>query len=313
MGLTVGVDIGGTKIAAGVVDEDGAILTQVTVPTPDESGKVLDAIAETFQQVRTEHNIEAVGLSAAGPIDEKRATVVSSPNVAWRAVPLRDEIEQRVELPVVVENDANAAAWGEARFGAGKSENHLLFVIVGTGIGGGIVLDGALYRGRFGMAGEIGHICVVPGGLRCGCGNKGCLEQYASGQALVREAREVAQFDSAVAARLRELAGDTAEGITGPIVTQVAREGDPVAIDLFAELGRWLGVGLANLAAVLDPGCIVLGGGVSEAGELLLKPTREAFHRSLVYRGHWPEAEIRLAQLGAEAGLVGAADLARRR
>jgi len=182
---------------------------------------------------------------------------------------------------------------------------------VGTGIGAGIVLDGRLYRGQWGMAGEPGHYRVVPDGRLCGCGNRGCWEQYASGSALVAEAREFAQRSPGAAVRLLQLAGGSPDGITGSQVTQAAREGDPVAARCFATVGGWLGQGLADLAAILDPGCFVIGGGVSDAGELLLGPARAAFEKGLPGGSHRHLAQIKPAHLGVDAGIVGAADLAR--
>jgi glucokinase len=312
MELTIGVDIGGTKVAGGVVDENGSVVARARRETPSTDPEATeDTIAEVVAELAGRYEVKAVGLGAAGYIDEKRSYVLFAPNLAWRKEPLQADVKRRVGLPVVVENDANAAAWAEARFGAGRGEDHLLCITVGTGIGGGIVIGGELYRGRFGIAAEFGHFRVVPDGLRCGCGNKGCWEMYASGNALVREARDLVESGSPLANLMLEMGGGTAGGITGPIVTKAAREGDPSAIELFDELGQWLGQGIASLAAVLDPGCFVIGGGVSEAGDLLLRPTREAFHKALTGRGHRPEAQIRLAELGNEAGLVGAADLAR--
>lgn len=313
MDLTIGVDIGGTKVAGGVVDPDGKILLGAKRETPasdpeateDVIAAVVRELAERFSQVR------AVGIGAAGYIDAQRSTVLFAPNLAWRNEPIKADIEKRVGLPVVVENDANAAAWGEAQFGAGREHRHVVCVTLGTGVGGGMVMGGELYRGEFGIAGEFGHMQVVPGGLRCACGNKGCWEQYASGTALEREARELAESGSPLAVGLLTLA-HTSEGITGPLITQAAKDGDPAAMELFEDLGHWVGVGLANLAAALDPGCFILGGGVSDAGELLLRPTRDAYHRALTGRGYRPEAEIKQAELGSDAGLVGAADLARR-
>jgi glucokinase len=213
----------------------------------------------------------------------------------------------------VVENDANAAAWAEHRFGAGRGESHLVVVTVGTGIGGGIVLDGRLYRGRFGIGAEFGHMQVEKAGRRCGCGQHGCWEQYCSGRALLHEAREIADVQRGYGARLLELGDGRPEGIEAPEVTQAAREGDPAALDCFEEVGSWLGQGLADLAAVLDPGSFVIGGGVADAGELLLAPARRAYAKRLTGTEHRPHAEIRLAELGNSAGLVGAADLARHR
>jgi glucokinase len=186
-----------------------------------------------------------------------------------------------------------------------------MLVAVGTGIGAAIIIGGELYRGRWGIAGEPGHVRVVPDGRLCGCGNRGCWEQYASGNALVAEAREFARRTPKGAMRLLQLGGGLPEGISGPEITQAATEGDPAALRCFQIVGGWLGQGLADLAAVLDPACFVIGGGVSEAGELLLEPARTAFERALTGRGHRPFAEISVAQLGENAGIVGAADLAR--
>jgi glucokinase len=212
---------------------------------------------------------------------------------------------------VVVENDANAALWAEWRFGAARGSTHVVCVNLGTGIGGAILVNGALYRGRFGVAGEFGHMQVVPGGLRCECGNRGCWEQYASGNALVRETRELAAAGSPVAQAILERAGGDVDAITGPLVTSVAQDGDPAARELLDEVGQWLGVGIANLAAAFDPETFVVGGGLSEAGELLLAPARDSFRRSLTGRQFRPEARVVAAELGNSAGLVGAADLAR--
>src|SRR6266542_2057725 len=191
MALTIGVDIGGTKVAAGVVDEEGEILTRLRRDTPAaDSAAVVEVIIALVTELAESYNVEAVGLGAPGFVDAGRATVLFTPNLLWRDEPLRDEIEKRCHLPAVVENDANAAAWAEARFGAGRGDAFVVLLTIGTGIGGGLVLDGELYRGRFGVAAEIGHLNVVPDGRLCGCGNKGCWEQYASGRALVREAHE---------------------------------------------------------------------------------------------------------------------------
>ncbi|CAN5596563.1 ROK family glucokinase [soil metagenome] len=312
MGLTIGVDVGGTKAAGGVVDEAGTVLAAVRRPTPSQDPQATeDVIATVVEELRENYDVEAVGLGAAGFVDESRSTVLFAPNLAWREEPLRADVERRVGLPVVVENDANAAAWAEYRFGAGRGHRHVVLVTLGTGIGGGIVVDGALYRGRFGIGGEFGHVNAVRDGRRCGCGNRGCWEQYASGRALVREAQELARESPLVAGRMLELAGGSADAIDGPVVTRAAAEGDPSALECFRLVGDWLGRGLADLAAVLDPSCFVLGGGVSEAGDLLLQPAARAFTASLTGRGHRPVAEVKLAELGAAAGLVGAADLAR--
>jgi glucokinase len=212
-----------------------------------------------------------------------------------------------------VENDANAAAWGEFTFGAGEDVEDLLMLTVGTGVGGGSVIDGELFRGGFGMGGEVGHITMVPEGVPCPCGNLGCLESYGSGSALVRISRELAGSDPDSAKELVERAGGDPARITGPLVTEAAQDGNTFAIARLAELGDWLGQGVATLTAVLDPNVVVIGGGVSEAGDLLLDPIRDSFERHVTGRGHRPILEIRQAQLGNAGGMIGVADLARHR
>ncbi|MCG0290674.1 ROK family glucokinase [Streptomyces sp. PSAA01] len=311
MGLTIGVDIGGTKIAAGVVDEEGSILETSQVSTPQTSEGVVDAIADAVRIVSEGHEIEAVGIGAAGYVDDKRATVLFAPNINWRHEALKDKVEQRVGLPVVVENDANAAAWGEYRFGAGVGHDDVVCITLGTGLGGGIIIGGKLHRGRFGVAAEFGHIRVVPDGLLCGCGSQGCWEQYASGRALVRYARQRAAATPENATVLLGLGDGTAEGIEGKHISDAARQGDPVAIDSFRELARWAGAGLADLASLFDPSAFIVGGGVSDEGDLVLEPIRKSFRRWLVGNQWRPHAQVLAAQLGGKAGLVGAADLAR--
>jgi glucokinase len=310
--LAVGIDIGGTKVAAGVVDEAGRVVEQVRRDTPSTNPMATEeTIIEVVNELGSRHEVVAVGIGAAGFIDADRATVRFSPHLAWREEPLRDAVAGRVGLPVVIENDANAGAWAEYRFGAGRGTAVLACVNLGTGIGGGLVVDGVLQRGGYGMAAEFGHMTVVPDGRRCECGNRGCWEQYVSGNALAREARELAASNSPVAQGLLARVGGDASAITGPVVTEAAQAGDPAAVELFSDMGRSLGLGLATLAAVLDPTMVVIGGGVSAAGELLLGPAREVFKRSLTGRGYRPEAPIVAAQLGNDAGFIGAADLAR--
>src|SRR4051812_25460092 len=192
--------------------------------------------------------------------------VVFAPNLAWRDEPLKEKLQKELDLPVIVENDANAAAWAEFTFGAGEDVEDLLMLTVGTGVGGGVVIDGELVRGGFGMGGEVGHITMVPGGVVCGCGNLGCLESYGSGRALVRVSRELAVTDPESAKGLLARAGGDPSKITGPLVTAAAQDGDPFAVARLAELGDWLGQGGATLTAVLDPHVGGIGGGGGEAG-----------------------------------------------
>jgi glucokinase len=310
--LAIGIDIGGTKVAAGVVDEAGEVLAEARRRTPSQDpAHIADVVVEIVGQLRSEHEVAAVGIGAAGFVDSERATVLFAANLPWRHTPIRADISNRLDIPLIVENDANAAAWGEFRFGAGGQEPDVIVLTIGTGIGAGIIINGQLHRGRFGIAGEPGHMRVVPGGRLCGCGNRGCLEQYCSGKALVRAAREVAQERPADAARLLDLAHGDIANIDGPVVTKAAQEGDPAAVDCFDEIGRWLGQGLADMAALLDPGRFVIGGGVAEAGELLLDAGRESYAAVVTGRGYRPLADVVPAQLGSQAGLIGAADLAR--
>ncbi len=310
--LAIGIDIGGSKIAAGVVDEDGRVLARHRADTPStDPAAVLDAIADIAELFRREHHIRAIGIGAAGFVDVTGSTVLFAPHLAWRNEPLRDSVARRTGLPVLVDNDANASGWAEWRFGAAQNEPDVVLVTLGTGIGGSIIIDGQPYRGRWGIAGEFGHMQVVPDGLPCECGNRGCWEQYASGRVLTRRGREAAATGTELGRRLLEAAGGSAETVQGSHVTAAARDGDEEAVAWLTDVGDWLGVGVASIAAALDPGVVVVGGGVSDAGALLLDPARRAFSRTLTGRGYRAEARIVAAHLGPEAGLVGAADMAR--
>jgi len=311
MTLAIGVDIGGTKIAAGLVSETGTILEQTHESTPEDSREIPALVAKVAQELRGKEAVVGIGIGAAGFIGADRATVLFAPNINWVDAPLAADIRKIIDLPVVVENDANAAAWGEFKFGVGEDTDDMLFVTIGTGVGGGIVHRGQLFRGGFGIGAEIGHMRIVPNGNACGCGEHGCFEQYASGSALVRDARErVANGDPGAAALAAVSDGDP-HAIDGPAITRLAQAGDRLAIQLLADLGQWIGEGVAMLAAILDPRVIAIGGGVGEAGDLLLGPVVEAFETHLPARSHRPAAEVRLAALGTEAGIIGAADLVR--
>ena len=313
MSLTIGIDVGGTKVLGGVVDEAGKVLTTARKDTPRQGGSALtQTIADVAKELLQEHSVASVGVSAAGFVSSDRKTMLATPNIAdWNGVDLDNQLTTLIGLPVVIENDANAAAWGEAKFGAGKNQDHMMMLTVGTGIGGGIVVNGALYRGAFGIAAEFGHMRVVPEGHICGCGARGCFEQYASGNALLRHAREAINASPEVARNLLSRGDGTVAGLTGQAITDAARDGDPVALAAFNTTGQWLGAGIASLAVLLDPACVVIGGGVIDAGEILLKPTRESLERNMPFAGKHPYPQIVAAQLGNEAGLVGVADLAR--
>ncbi len=309
--LAIGVDIGGTKVAAGIVDESGRVLDRERRDTPDDVAHTEDAIVEVVELLAARHDVVAVGIGAAGWVANDNATVLFSPHLAWRDQPLRAELDERINLPLIVENDANAAAWAEHRYGIAAGQPVVVMVTLGTGIGGGLIIDGTVFRGAYGIACEYGHMTVVPDGRQCACGNRGCWEMYASGRALARDARSLAAESPMAAARMVELAGGSADGLDGPVVSAAAAEGDQAALSICTEMGRWLGRGLAGLAAVIDPSMFVIGGGVSAAGDLLLRPAREEYRHTLTGRGFRPVARIEQVALGPDAGLIGAADLAR--
>ena len=256
-------------------------------------------------------DIATVGIGAAGFVSSDRNTMAHGTNLDWTGMRIGDVVSEGVGLPVVVENDANAFGWAEARFGAARGKRNAIIVAIGTGVGGAIIVDGHLLRGAAGFGGEIGHLNVVPGGRPCGCGLRGCLERYSAGTALGVNAWELAQFRPGYAARIIELSGGDPEHISGKAVTAAAREGDPAALECYEQLTHWLGVGLADMCALLDPEVIVIAGGLAEAGDILLAPTRKAFADNLTAGTHRPAIPVVLAEGGQEAGLVGAADLAR--
>jgi glucokinase len=303
----VGVDVGGTKIAAGVVSPEGWLLNEVTYPTADARERLLSIIAEAITEVQRGYEVGGVCLAVPGFILARENKVLSAANLeAIEGIPLKEELGGRTGLPVTVENDANAAAWGEFRFGVGEDVDDLVFVTLGTGVGGGVISHGVLLRGARDMGGELGHITVQPAGPRCGCGNHGCLEALASGTAIARRAREVA--DQRPDSALGKLAMERTP--LGEDVLDLARKGDEAALEVLREAGIWLGIGFATFVNLFDPEVIAIGGGLSEAGDLVLEPAR----RELQLRSTSPSrdlVEIRKATLGARSGMLGAAALAR--
>jgi len=313
MSFALGIDVGGTKVLGGVVDDSGAIVKTARRDTPREGGQALtETIAAVAQDLMQEFEVDAVGVSAAGFISSDRKTMLATPNIAgWNGVRLTDQLEELIGRKVVLENDANSAAWGEKRFGAGKDFNTVIMLTVGTGLGGGLIVDNHLYRGAFGIGAEFGHTRAVPEGHLCGCGIRGCFEQYASGNALLRHAREAIHASPDLAKNLLARGDGTIEGITGRQITAAAQEGDTVAIAAFNTTGQWLGALCASLVAALDPEAFVIGGGVIDAGDILLTPARESMSRLIPFTGKRPAPVIVPATLGNDAGLVGVADLAR--
>lgn len=309
--LTVGVDIGGTNILAGVVDETGRIIAKARRATdPSAPDRIEAAVAQAVAELSADHEVAAVGVAAAGFVSSDRRKLLFAPNIAWRDHPLADRLETLIGRPVVIENDANAAAWAEYRFGAGSGASDMVMLTLGTGLGGAIITNGQLVRGAFGAAAELGHIKIVPDGHYCGCGQEGCWEAYSSGTALAKLAQSVAITDPVGSRAMLELAAG--KPLTGAQVTAAARAGDPVAVRLLRRFGKYLGIGIATLAAVTDPGLVVIGGGIAAAaGDLIIPAAQKAFLRRLSGRGFRSELGITTATLANEAGIIGAADSAR--
>jgi len=307
----IGIDIGGTKIAGAVVDEFGTIVREERVPTAAaRPNEIEDAVVAMIGRLSTgPEEIAGAGVAAAGFIDAAQSTVYYAPNINWRNEPFREKLEARVDIPVIIENDANAAGWAEFRFGAGRLVSDMVILTIGTGVGGAIVSNDRLFRGGFGAGAEIGHMRVVPGGLPCGCGAHGCIEQYGSGRALQRMANELADAGG-IGQTLADVRAKTGI-LSGSDISALITAGDPGALAALRQLGDWLGQACASLGAILDPQVFVFGGGVAQAGELLLEPIRQAYLENLPARGFHPEPEFTIAELVNDAGVVGAADLAR--
>ncbi|HEY0259578.1 MAG TPA: ROK family glucokinase [Lacisediminihabitans sp.] len=306
----IGIDIGGTKIAGALVSELGEILAEDRVVTPaGDSDALVDAVVTMIEKLSDGQDVRAAGVAAPGFIDAAQSTVYYTPNISWRHEPLRARLLERLPLDITIDNDANAAGWAEFRFGAGRLVSDMTMLTIGTGVGGAIVTQDRLFRGGFGAGAELGHMRVVPDGLPCGCGAKGCIEQYGSGRALLRMANAIADVGGIGLglATVREQNGV----LTGQDVATLIADGDTGALQALRELGTWLGQACASLSAILDPQLFVFGGGVAMSGDLLLDPIRESYLQHLPARGYHPEPEFVIAELVNDAGVVGAADLAR--
>jgi len=304
----IGLDVGGTKIAAVRIDENGRLSERGLASTPaDNPNATVAAIVACAEKLVTPR-VRAIGVGAAGMVEAKTGTLRFAPNLAWRDVRLANELSGRLGLPSVVDNDANVAAWGEFRFGAGRDARDMLLVTVGTGIGGGIVSGGKLFHGAHGFAAEIGHVIVEPRGPICGCGNHGCWEQVASGRAIDRLASKAIAEDPSTPFAQR-FGGDPARA-QGFALTEAAMDGDATAIEIFRRVGSRLGEGIAGFVNVLDPDVVVVGGGAMDAGELLLEPARLRYAEAVEASEARPNVSIVAAELGREAGAIGAAKLA---
>jgi glucokinase len=290
-----------------VVDVHGTVVAELVEPTPEKSSgeAVTEVLLSVIGRFRAQHSVATIGVGAAGIVKWPEGRMLWAPNNAYRDWPVREQLEKATSLTVVVDNDANVAALAEARLG--DPYPNMVLVTVGTGIGGGLVLDGHIYRGPTGLGAELGHIILNPDGPRCGCGNHGCFEAYASGTALARMGRDAADDDpDGLIARLGAEDGE----VTGHTVVKAVQHGDETAKALFARLGRWLGVGIASLANIFEVDAVVVGGGLVETGELLLAPARAAareFAYAPTARGIAP---IVPATFGGDAGKIGAALLA---
>ncbi len=309
----IGIDIGGTKIAGALVDDAGNILKEIKIPSPiDDSTQMVEAIGSVIAELEQGEQVIGVGVAAAGFMSADREIMYHSPNIsAWRNEPLKKRIASQTHLPVMLENDANAAGWAEFRFGAGAGRKGMVMLTIGTGVGGAIISDGVLLKGGFGIGGELGHVVLIPGGRDCGCGQKGCVESYCSGTALLKSAKELAQSGEPKAKRLNELMNETGE-LSGEQVYQAILENDLGACELLEDLGRYLGTAIGTIyVPILDPELVVIGGGVSAVGKKLLDPIEAAFEESMPAKGYRPVLEIVKATFLNQAGLIGAADLAR--
>jgi glucokinase len=310
LSITAGIDVGGTKILGIVVDRSAParVLAEHRVETPSSAEAVLDALAGVVKTLALEAPVASVGVGIAGLVD-REGMLHTSPNLPMLSrVAVRAELERRTGLPVAVENDATATAWGEHRSGAGRGASDMLCLTFGTGIGAGVVLGGELVRGAHGFAGEAGHMVVDPSGPPCPCGRRGCWERLGSGSGLRRLAREAAE-----AGRLRralELAGGDLGVVQGEHVNQAAQEGDREALDLLRSFGWWIALGISNLVTLLDTSVVVMGGGVVGIGEPLLGPVRDHYHHLVMADTTRPEMRIVPAELGDRAGATGAALLA---
>ncbi len=313
--FVVGVDLGGTNIVVGVMPEDGSREIAVrSQPTRPEEGAdaVVDRIVEMVEAAideaaattgATRGQFLGVGIGSPGPLDRERGIVIITPNLGWRDFPLRDRVAERVGLPATLDNDANCATLGEWWCGAAKGGVNVVGLTIGTGIGGGLILNGQLYHGASDVAGEVGHATIDSNGRRCKCGNYGCLEAYASGPAIADRAREALSIYGQSA--LREMVSDRLEMITAATVYDAAHQGDAVARDVVRDTARFLGTGIANLVNIFNPDTVVIAGGVTQAGEALFEPLRGEV-RNRAFAPAVSACRIVPGTLSGTAGVVGA-------
>ncbi|HIW96642.1 MAG TPA: ROK family protein [Candidatus Corynebacterium gallistercoris] len=312
--LTVGVDIGGTNLRAAVVDAHGRIVDVEKLPTPSNVYALEKALAHAVGALQGRNEgIAGVGLAVAGFINQRMDTVRFAPHLPWRNAEITTRLSQRLGLPVILEHDANSAAWGEYFNGAARDAGTWVLFALGTGIGAALMVDGEIYRGAYGTAPEFGHLTVMPGGRVCPCGKRGCLERYCSGSALALTAQDLIATGSHPESRLAREFSAHPEEITGRSVVRMAREGDPLARDVVRDMGNWLGRALSLVQDVMDPELIVIGGGLSADADLFIDRAENMLHANIVGAGHRPVARVATAQLGGDAGMIGVALLARKK
>lgn len=318
MNLVLAVDLGGTKIYSALVGPGERILRRDVRPTEAALGqkRVIANILASLEAVTPagalrDGSILALGVGAPGPLDPVTGRIIFAPNLQWRNVNLKEILQNALGLPVFLENDANLAALGEHLYGAGRGHDHMVFITVSTGVGGGLVLNGEIYSGAFGGAGEIGHMVVAPGGPVCSCGNRGCLEAVASGRAIKQRAVEL--ISAGNGNKILHLAGGSPDEADAPAVTRAAQEGDPEAKEILETAGRYLGLAIANICTLLNPSLFVIGGGVARgAGMFLLDPAEKEAHLR-VLPAFRESLKIVPAALLGRAGVLGAAAYARRK
>ncbi len=307
--LIVGVDVGGSKINSILADAKGNIKAKDLRDTRAKRGPdaVIERIIESIRQVASGNTVEGIGVGAAGACDTVNGIITSSPNLPqWVNIPLRDVIQRQFDCPVYLQNDATLAALGEHRFGGGKGVDHMIYVGVGTGIGGGIIIGGQLYSGASGSAGEFGHMTIDVNGPSCPCGNTGCWETLASGTALAREAVE--RIQEGQKTNILKFAEGKMERVSARKVHLAAQKGDRLANELIAQTGYYLGVGLVNLVNIFNPQLILIGGGLSRMGKLLTGPAANVV-KEHAFELPAAAVSIEIAQLGVDAEALGAVAL----
>lgn len=306
----IGVDLGGTKILTAIADEKGAILSSIKVPTEASKGQeviienICNSVYTAIEKADiAKEEVVRLGIGSPGPLNSKEGIIYENANLPWKNVPIVKLLEERLDMPVLLENDANAAALGEKWFGAGRDVDNMLYVTVSTGIGGGIIVNKKIYHGAFDIAGEVGHMIIDPSGPICGCGNHGCLEAFASGTAINRMGKEAVRED--LDTILVELSAGDPEKVDGRLISQAAEQGDLVAKDIWNKAGNYLGIGIANLLNILNPEMVVLGGGVMKAGDLLMNPMIDSL-KKYAFESAITSTKICQAVLGDDVGVKGA-------